>query len=227
MYSVAAAAAAAGLSKTTVLRAIQAGLISGTKNEINEWQVDAAELQRLYVPVASHPPCFQLRQGEVTAATGNALPTDGAAANRSGRAQAMRSGAWLNDMAQARRLSGLANSDQKTQQDARTRWWRRVTGKQEKTPRALSWITGVLRDQERRTRRVCSTSEFCCKTRPLSRARVGRRLEHRRDRQEPPRSDRGGGADPGGPRRGALAGVRSNRWVRLIIRRLGILLLHA
>jgi hypothetical protein len=57
-YSVAAAAAAAGLSKTIVLRAIQAGRISGTKNEINEWLVDPtelhrlAELRRLYATVA-------------------------------------------------------------------------------------------------------------------------------------------------------------------------------
>ena len=56
-YSVAAAAAAVGLSKTTVLRAIHAGFISATTNEINEWQVDPAELAefcRRYAPVAGH-----------------------------------------------------------------------------------------------------------------------------------------------------------------------------
>jgi hypothetical protein len=56
-YSVTAAAAAVGLSKTTVLRAIHAGFISATKNEINEWQVDPAALAefcRRYAPVAGH-----------------------------------------------------------------------------------------------------------------------------------------------------------------------------
>jgi hypothetical protein len=123
-YSIAAAAAAAGLSKTTVLRAIEAGSISGTKNEINEWQVDPtelhhlAELRRLDATVAG--------RSEVTgSARGNASPTDPRSV--SGRAEAIRSGARLDDMAQAKRLSGLAISDQKAQQDARTRWWRQVT----------------------------------------------------------------------------------------------------
>jgi len=118
MYSVAAAAAATGLSETSVLRAIQAGHISGTKNEINEWQVDPAEFHRLYAP------------GVTRSFSGNAPPADGTPARRSGQAEAICSRARLNDMAQAKRLSGLANSDQKTQQAARTRWWRLVTGLQ-------------------------------------------------------------------------------------------------
>ena len=118
MYSVAAAAAATGLSETTVLRAIQAGRISGTKNEINEWQVDPADLHRLYSP-------------EVTRSDSRKAPeADRPPARRSGRAEAISSRARLDDMAQAR-LSGLANSDQKTQQAARTRWWRLVTGLQD------------------------------------------------------------------------------------------------
>ena len=121
MYSVAAAAAATGLSETTVLRAIQAGRISGTKNEINEWQVDPADLHRLYSP-------------EVTRSDSRKAPeADRPPARRSGRAEAISSRARLDDMAQAR-LSGLANSDQKTQQAARTRWWRLVTGLQDKLP---------------------------------------------------------------------------------------------
>jgi hypothetical protein len=124
-YSVAAAAAAAGVSKTTVLRAVQAGRISGTKNEVNEWQVDPAELHRLAelrrldAPVA--------RCSEVAASIrGHALQTDARAI--SGRAGAIRSRSRLLDMAQAKRLSGLAISDQKAQQAARTRWWHQVTG---------------------------------------------------------------------------------------------------
>jgi excisionase family DNA binding protein len=68
-YSVTAAAAAVGLSKTTVLRAIHAGFISATKTEINEWQVDPAELAefcRRYAPVAGHSEVTKLFKTECT-----------------------------------------------------------------------------------------------------------------------------------------------------------------
>ena len=47
-YTLAAAAAACGLNKSTVLRAIKAGKISGTKDEHGEWHIEAAELHRVY-----------------------------------------------------------------------------------------------------------------------------------------------------------------------------------
>jgi hypothetical protein len=70
-YSI--AAAAAGLSKTTILRAIEAGSISGTKNEINEWQVDPtelhhlAELRRLAATVAGRSEVTGSARGECIA----------------------------------------------------------------------------------------------------------------------------------------------------------------
>jgi hypothetical protein len=118
MYSIAAAAAGTGLSQTTLLRAIQAGHISSTRNGFNEWQVDPAELHRLYDPKVSR------------IVKGSAPPADRAQV-RSGRAEAVRSRARLHDMAQAKRLSGLANSDQQTQLAARTRWWRLMIGLQD------------------------------------------------------------------------------------------------
>jgi hypothetical protein len=123
-YSVAAAAAAAGVSKTILLRAIQAGRISGTKNEINEWQDPTelhhlAEFRHLCAPNAG-------RSVATGSPRGTAPPTDPRAI--SGRAEAIHSRAQLNDIAQGKRLSGLAIPDQKAQQTARTRWWRQVTG---------------------------------------------------------------------------------------------------
>ena len=50
-YTLAAAAAACG--KSTVLRAIKAGKISGTKDKHGEWHIEAAELHRVYPPVAA------------------------------------------------------------------------------------------------------------------------------------------------------------------------------
>ena len=46
-YTLAAAAAACGLNRSTVLRAIKARKISGTKDEHGEWHIEAAELSRL------------------------------------------------------------------------------------------------------------------------------------------------------------------------------------
>jgi hypothetical protein len=50
-YTLAAAAAACGVNKSTVLRAIKSGKISGTK-DVSEWHVEPAELHRVYPPVA-------------------------------------------------------------------------------------------------------------------------------------------------------------------------------
>jgi hypothetical protein len=51
-YTLAAAAKAVGLNKTTILRAIKSGKISGVKDENGEWHVEPAELHRVYRPVA-------------------------------------------------------------------------------------------------------------------------------------------------------------------------------
>jgi hypothetical protein len=55
-YSLAAAAAATGLNKTTVLRAIKTGKISGTRSENGEWRVEPAELHRVYPSVRRQRP---------------------------------------------------------------------------------------------------------------------------------------------------------------------------
>ena len=142
-YSVAAAAAAVGLSKAAVLRAIQAGLISGSKNEINEWRIDPAELHHLTELCRLYG-----RVGEASKRAGsaskNALLTEARAVD--GRAEAIRSRGWL-DHTQIKRLSALAMSDQKAQEAARTHWWRRMTALR---PPDSPHITTVLRRSEPR-----------------------------------------------------------------------------
>jgi hypothetical protein len=49
--TLAAAAAAAGVNKTTLLRAIKAGKVSGNKDEHGQWHIEPAELHRVYPPV--------------------------------------------------------------------------------------------------------------------------------------------------------------------------------
>jgi hypothetical protein len=50
MYSLAKAAEAVGKGKPAILKAIQKGRVSATKNEMGEWEIDPAELHRVYPP---------------------------------------------------------------------------------------------------------------------------------------------------------------------------------
>jgi hypothetical protein len=49
-YTLAAAAKATGTNKTTILRAIKSGKVSGTKDDYGNWHVEPAELHRVYPP---------------------------------------------------------------------------------------------------------------------------------------------------------------------------------
>jgi hypothetical protein len=52
-YTLMSAATACGINRSTVLRAIKAGRISATKDEVTgAWLIEPAELHRLYPPVA-------------------------------------------------------------------------------------------------------------------------------------------------------------------------------
>jgi hypothetical protein len=53
-HTLGTAAQACGLNKSTVLRAIKAGKVSATRDEHGQWQIDPAELHRVYPPVASN-----------------------------------------------------------------------------------------------------------------------------------------------------------------------------
>ena len=55
MYTLVTAAAAVGRNKNAILRAINAGKISAAKNENDEWQIDPAELHRIYPPLRTAP----------------------------------------------------------------------------------------------------------------------------------------------------------------------------
>ena len=44
VLNISEAAAATGLNKTTVLRSIKSGKISGTRDPLGQWQIDAAEI---------------------------------------------------------------------------------------------------------------------------------------------------------------------------------------
>jgi hypothetical protein len=52
-YSLKQAAAAVGKQKPAILKAIQSGKISAQKNVNGEWEIEPAELHRVYPPVSS------------------------------------------------------------------------------------------------------------------------------------------------------------------------------
>jgi hypothetical protein len=51
-YTLTTAARAVGLNRTTILRAIKSGKISGAKDEHGEWHIEPCELHRVYPPVS-------------------------------------------------------------------------------------------------------------------------------------------------------------------------------
>ena len=65
-YTLAAAAAATGLSKTTIFRAIKSGKISGSKDVNGQWQVEPAELHRVYPPFAEGAECTDAPQHDAS-----------------------------------------------------------------------------------------------------------------------------------------------------------------
>ena len=52
-YTLGEATKATGISKTSLHRAIKSGRISATKNDIGAWQIDPAELHRVFPPAAN------------------------------------------------------------------------------------------------------------------------------------------------------------------------------
>lgn len=55
MYSLKEAAEAVGLGKPAILKAIQKGRISARKDDFGRWEIDPAELHRVYKPVPKEP----------------------------------------------------------------------------------------------------------------------------------------------------------------------------
>jgi hypothetical protein len=69
-YTLAEAAAACGLDKSTVRRAVRSGRISGTRDEQGVWHVEPAELHRVFPP--------GVRTGGDTTAVPRDAPADSA-----------------------------------------------------------------------------------------------------------------------------------------------------
>jgi hypothetical protein len=55
LYNLMSAAAAAGVNRSTVLRAIKAGRISGQRDATGGWEIDPAEFHRVFPPLPTAP----------------------------------------------------------------------------------------------------------------------------------------------------------------------------
>ena len=52
-YTLGQAAKATGKQKSTILLAIKSGRLSANRDDLNQWQIDPAELHRVYEPIRS------------------------------------------------------------------------------------------------------------------------------------------------------------------------------
>jgi DNA-binding transcriptional ArsR family regulator len=69
-HTLGSAAKATGLSKSTLSRAIKAGRISATRSDAGAYEIDPAELHRVFPPIAVKPPETQCMAHH---ATGDAI----------------------------------------------------------------------------------------------------------------------------------------------------------
>jgi hypothetical protein len=132
-YTLAEAAKATGTNKTTILRAIKSGKVSGTKDEHGTWLVEPAELHRVYPPA-------ELRSDAGTDATQRYAPPTAPAIDA--QIAALRDTAELlraqlddvrkdrdhwRDQAQAVTRQ-LADARSPTPAPAPRPWWKRIAG---------------------------------------------------------------------------------------------------
>jgi hypothetical protein len=131
MYdSLAKAAAATGVTKSTILRAIRSHRISAAKSETGDWQIDPAELHRVFPPA---------RNGEDRAASSAA--ERGATANETALAAQIAALREVSDLLRAQLDDVRADRDAwREQAQGQQRllaaperkgglpWWRRVMG---------------------------------------------------------------------------------------------------
>ena len=105
MYTIATAAAAVGRNKTAILRAIKAGKISVAKDENGEWQIDPAELHRIYPPLRSASMQGNEMPATASVAVANASLRIMARAPTPPRFRTSIGSAWLAQEAEASRLT--------------------------------------------------------------------------------------------------------------------------
>ena len=73
-HTLGTAAEAAGVSKSTIYRAVKAGRLSASRNDDGEYQIDPAELHRVYEPVAARAEERVMTRGATADDTADGTP---------------------------------------------------------------------------------------------------------------------------------------------------------
>jgi len=131
-YTLAAAAAAVGLNKTTILRAVKSGKISARMDEHGHWRIEPAELHRVYSPAASHADSNAAAQREAVFEAVAAAELQFKVALAEQRLAELK--ADLEDMRSQRnawqtQAERLAIADSRAQPEQRSHWWWRLRRK--------------------------------------------------------------------------------------------------
>jgi len=127
-YTLHQAATATGLHKTSILRAIKSGRISGAKDDNGQWHVEPVELHRVFPPVAERNESTDAEQRDAALDLAEAHQRARQAAHALSELQAT-----LDDMRRDRdcwRDQAQASMRQLTDQREHERrpWWRRMAG---------------------------------------------------------------------------------------------------
>ncbi len=123
-YSLAEAAAATGLNKTTVLRSIKAGHITGTKDALGQWQIEPAELHRVHPQVAAIAVRTEATPDDA-AATSAAVDTAELRARVSLAEQRLAEMKAMLEDVRAQRDAGPARAEREALTDEAVRQWAR------------------------------------------------------------------------------------------------------
>lgn len=116
-YTIAQAAQACGVNRSTILRAIKSGKVSGTRGDAATWFVEPVELHRVFPPAQAEPKAVpQDAQTDALVSLLRAQLEDMKAQRDRWQAQA---DSW---QAQAERLALPAPAAQSRP------WWRRLAG---------------------------------------------------------------------------------------------------
>lgn len=141
-HTLSSAAEAVAMSKSTIYRAVKAGRLSATRNEDGEYQIDPAELHRVYEPVAPRAAARAMTRDATADDTGGGTTAEGSGAaapglDRAVAAHAAAHAEWLQHLVddqrrQLREKDEVIADQLRIMEDRDTAWRRRFESLEQK-----------------------------------------------------------------------------------------------
>jgi hypothetical protein len=128
-YSLATAAAATGTDESTILKSIEGGKITATKDELGDWRIEAAELFPLYPPTTA--PGSDSEAAPCAASSVDATDLEGQIAvliKQAGDRLRQQLDAVQHREHDTGRDQSQVPQAQSSEKPARHPWWRRIAG---------------------------------------------------------------------------------------------------